>query len=131
MFAYSLGLGQCTSNMDEACALLYGLKWCFSRGYDRIWGEMDSLLLVKCINGEWKMPWRLDKSIQEAQQIVESHGFITSHCFREAKKPTDILASMSYSVDAIHDFNSFSDLPREVRGLINTDKWELPSFRMQ
>jgi len=73
----------------------------------------------------------LDKLIQEAQQIVESHGFIISHCFREANKPVDILASRSYSVDAIHDFNSFSDLPREVRGLINTDRWELPSFRMQ
>ncbi|WMV20142.1 hypothetical protein MTR67_013527, partial [Solanum verrucosum] len=130
MFAYSLGLGQGTSNMAEARALLYGLKWCVSRGYDRVWGETDSLLLVKCINGVWRTPWRLDKLIQEAHQIVESHGFIISHCFREANKPTDILASRSYSVDAIHEFNSFSDLPREVRGLINTDRWELPSFRM-
>ncbi|KAH0769685.1 hypothetical protein KY290_013666 [Solanum tuberosum] len=128
MFAYSLGLGQGTSNMAEARALLYGLKWCVSRGYDRVWGETDSLLLVKCINGEWRTPWRLDKLIQEAHQIVESHGFIISHCFREASKPADILASRSYSVDAIHEFNSFSDLSREVRGLINTNRWELPSF---
>ncbi|WMV42135.1 hypothetical protein MTR67_035520 [Solanum verrucosum] len=76
MFAYSLGLGQGTSNMAEARALLYRLKW-------------------------------------------------------EADKLADILASRSYSADAIHEFNSFSDLPREVRGSINTDKWELPSFKMQ
>ena len=71
MFAYSLGLGQGTSNMAEAQALLYGLNWCVSRGYDRVWGETDFLLLVKCINGEWRTPWRLDKLIQEAQQRVE------------------------------------------------------------
>ncbi|WMV35109.1 hypothetical protein MTR67_028494, partial [Solanum verrucosum] len=129
MIAYSLGLDQGTSNMVEACALLYGLKWCVSGGYDRVWGETNSLLLVKCINGEWRTPWRLDKLIQEAQQIVESHGFII--CFRKANKSVDILAFKSYSVDAIHDFNSFSDLSREVRGLINTNRWELPSFRMQ
>ncbi|WMV41791.1 hypothetical protein MTR67_035176 [Solanum verrucosum] len=76
MFAYSFGLGQGTSNMAEALALLYGLKWCVGRGYDRVWEEMDSLLLVKCINGDWKTPWRLDNLIQEAQQIVESYGFI-------------------------------------------------------
>lgn len=77
------------------------------------------------------MPWRLDKLIQEAQQITESHGFIISRCFRVANKPVNILASRSYSVSTIHDFNFFCDLPREVRGLINTDRWELPSFRMQ
>ncbi|KAG5632201.1 hypothetical protein H5410_003918, partial [Solanum commersonii] len=32
-------LGKGTSNMAEACALLYGLKCCVSRGYDRVWGE--------------------------------------------------------------------------------------------
>ncbi|WMV41788.1 hypothetical protein MTR67_035173 [Solanum verrucosum] len=103
MFAYSLGLGQGTSNMAKARALLYGLKWCVIKGYDRIWGETDSLLLFKCINGEWRTPWRLDKLIHEAQEIVESHGFIISHCFREANKLVDKLASKSYSVDAIHD----------------------------
>lgn len=61
MFAYSLGLGPGTSNMAEAQALLYGLKWCVSKGYGRVWGETDSLLLAKCINKEWKTPWRLEK----------------------------------------------------------------------
>ncbi|KAH0769665.1 hypothetical protein KY290_013646 [Solanum tuberosum] len=39
------------------------------------------------------------------------------HCFREANKPAEKLASLSHGA--------------EVRGLINMDRWEFPSFRMK
>lgn len=95
MFAYSLNLGQGTSNMVEAQAMLYGLKWYVNRGYDKVRGETDSLLLSKCINRDWKPPWRLDQLIWDLQQLVETHGFTISHCFREANKPANKLASLS------------------------------------
>ncbi|WMV18303.1 hypothetical protein MTR67_011688 [Solanum verrucosum] len=69
--------------------------------------------------------------IQEIMKIVEDHGYHISHCFREANKPADKLASLSHGAEEIHVFNSFSSLPKQVRGLINMDRWEFPSFRMK
>ncbi|XP_059277807.1 uncharacterized protein LOC132031987 [Lycium ferocissimum] len=131
IFAYSFNLGQGTSNMAEASALLYGLKWCANNGINLVWGETDSLLLVKCIKREWKPPWKIAKEIQQIQNLVEENGFNISHWFREANKPADKLASFSHSTNGIQVFNSFSVVPRSVRGLINLDKWNLPSFRIR
>ncbi|KAH0701790.1 hypothetical protein KY285_016068 [Solanum tuberosum] len=38
IFAYSINLGPGTSNMAEAAALLYGLKWCADKG--NVWGKL-------------------------------------------------------------------------------------------
>lgn len=37
IFAYSINLGLGTSNMAEAAALLYGLKWCADKGLTNVW----------------------------------------------------------------------------------------------
>ncbi|KAG5568381.1 hypothetical protein H5410_064601, partial [Solanum commersonii] len=66
-------------------------------------------------------PWRIKDMIQETMKIVEDHGYHISHCFREANKPADKLASLSHGVEEIHVFNSFSSLPKQVKGLINMD----------
>lgn len=67
--------------------------------------------------------------IQEIRKVVEEHGYHISHCFREANKPADKLASLSRGTEGIHVLNSFSALPKQVRGVTNIDRWELPSFR--
>ncbi|XP_060210896.1 uncharacterized protein LOC132637896 [Lycium barbarum] len=131
IFAYNFNLGQGTSNMAEASALLDGLKWWANNGINLVWGENDSLLLVKCIKREWKSLWKIAKEIQQIQNLVEENGFNISHCFREANKPADKLASFSHSTNGIQVFNSFSVVPRSVRELINLDKWNLPSFRIR
>ncbi|XP_075098808.1 uncharacterized protein LOC142175727 [Nicotiana tabacum] len=52
IMAYSLPLGQGTSNTAEASALLYGLKWCINNGFNSIIGETDSLILQNSVIGE-------------------------------------------------------------------------------
>lgn len=84
LFAYSIPLGPGTSNMAEANAMLFGLKWCVNRGASLVLGETDSMLLTKCVNSEWKPPWRIKKYIEEIQELVEEHGFFINHCYREA-----------------------------------------------
>ncbi|XP_060203069.1 uncharacterized protein LOC132631512 [Lycium barbarum] len=118
IFAYSIPLGPGTSNMAEAAALLYGLKWCSGNGFHSVWGETDSLLLIKCIKKEWKPPWMISNIIEDIQKLVEDHEFVITHCYREANKPADKLASLRHGFDEIQIFNSFSEIPSSVRGSI-------------
>ncbi|XP_019264449.1 PREDICTED: uncharacterized protein LOC109242076 [Nicotiana attenuata] len=131
IFAYFIPLGPGTSNFAEATSMLFGIKWCAANGYRLVLGETDSMLITRCIRREQKVPWRIKSIITEIQDIVEEHGFVIIHCFREANRPADKLASLSHSSDMIHVFNSFADLPNQVKGLVNMDRWDLPSFRIK
>nr|XP_033510552.1 uncharacterized protein LOC117275368 [Nicotiana tomentosiformis] len=44
-------LGQGTSNWAEACAFLFGIKWCIEIMFNLIIGETNSMLLQNCISG--------------------------------------------------------------------------------
>lgn len=115
--------------MAETKAMLYGLTWCADKGYSRVKGETDSLLLTKCISREWKIPWKMVEDVAKIHKLVKDHGFSIIHCYREANKPEDKLAIFSYQVNGSMSFTSFRELPRHVRGLVNMDKWGLPSIR--
>ncbi|KAH0714447.1 hypothetical protein KY285_007229 [Solanum tuberosum] len=94
--AYSIHLGPGTSNMAKAASMLFGIKWCVNNGHSVIIGETDSLLIIKCVRREWKVPWRILHIINEIQELVEKHGFEIKHCFQEANRSADKLASMSH-----------------------------------
>ncbi|KAH0633460.1 hypothetical protein KY284_036246 [Solanum tuberosum] len=129
--AYSIPLGPGTSNMAEAASILFGIKWCVNNGHSVIIGETDSLLITKCVRREWKVPWRILHIINEIQELVEKNGFEIKHCFREANRPVDKLASMSHNFESIHVFYSHTELPNQVKGLVNMDKWDIHSFRIK
>nr|XP_009615317.1 uncharacterized protein LOC104108057 [Nicotiana tomentosiformis] len=129
--AYSISLGVGTNNYAEAEALLFGLKWCADRGLKRAIGESDSLLMVKCAKREWKPPWNISNQVKEIQKMIEVHSFNINHCFREANRPANNLATLSHRIEGNKIFNLFSDLPSHIRGLVNMDKWSLPTFRIK
>lgn len=92
--------------------------------------DTDSFLLRQCIRGERKIPWKICNHIKEIQKLVEIHGVTIKHyCLKEAKKPPDKWSALSHGLDEDHVYNSFSEMRQEVRGLINMDKWDLPSFK--
>lgn len=120
-----------TSNMAKASSMLFGLKWCAHNGFRTALGETHSLLLAKCINREWKIPWRILNFIEEIQNLVEEHGFEINHSYRETNQPADRLANLGHTIAGTQVFNSFVELPKHIRGLINMDRWNLPSFRVK
>ncbi|OIT30843.1 putative ribonuclease h protein, partial [Nicotiana attenuata] len=125
IMAYSIPLGEGTSNYAEAEALLFELKWCADRDLKMAIGESDSLLIVKCVKREWKPPWNISKQIKEIQKMIEDHSF------REANRPADSLTTLSHRIEGNMIFNLFSDLPNHIKGLVNMDKWDLPTFRIK
>ncbi|WMV07904.1 hypothetical protein MTR67_001289 [Solanum verrucosum] len=101
--------------------MIYGMKWCSTHGSRTVWGETDSLLLTNCINKVWKPPWMISRLIEDIQKLVEENEFTIIHCYREANKTADKLASLSHGSNGIQIFNFFSDLPTSIKGN-NMDK---------
>ncbi|KAG5584984.1 hypothetical protein H5410_045418 [Solanum commersonii] len=78
-----------------------------------------------------KVPWIIINIINKIQELVEEHGCEIDHCFREANKLVDNLASMTHNFESIHVFNSHNDVLNQVKGLVNMDKWNMHSFRIK
>ncbi|WMV49447.1 hypothetical protein MTR67_042832 [Solanum verrucosum] len=120
-----------TSNTAETNAFLFGLRWCINSGHNLIITEIDSLLLRNCINNSWSTPWRIKESVEETRRLIWIHDVIINHCFREANSVADKLASMSHFVEEVKVFTQPSTVPRQIRGLLNTEKWQFPSLRVK
>ncbi|XP_075091898.1 uncharacterized protein LOC142172040 [Nicotiana tabacum] len=126
VMVYSVYLGQGTSNWAEGHAMLLGLQHYISRGLDKIIVEADSKVLVSAINEESSTPWRLLQIVDKIKQIVSEKGAAVKHCYREANKVADKLASISH----LHK-QAITGLPRQIRGLHQLDRWEMASFRIR
>ncbi|KAG5620548.1 hypothetical protein H5410_005766, partial [Solanum commersonii] len=82
------------------------------------------------------MPLSWEKHIHyflkiEIKKLVIDHGVITRHCFIEANKVAEKLASISHNIDVIKVYTQYIDLPTTIRGLLTTDRWQFPSFRVK
>ncbi|XP_059310860.1 uncharacterized protein LOC132062277 [Lycium ferocissimum] len=115
---------------SSASALSYGLKWCIANGFTHIKAKSDSKLLVNCVNGVNVGPWRIAKEVQELNYAMRQVNVSLSHCFRESNQVADKLASLSHNFSETKEYQNFAALPAEVKGLLNTDRWSLPVFRI-
>lgn len=71
-------------------------------------------------------PWRIHDKVKELKGTT---GFILSHCYREANKVADLLASLGYDNGNNKTYESFVDLPTRVKGLMSMDRCEMTNFR--
>lgn len=46
--------------------------------------ETDSLVAMKMIKSEWRIPWHLEEEIQHIQHIMQERNICIQHVFREA-----------------------------------------------
>ncbi|KAH0730874.1 hypothetical protein KY289_002062 [Solanum tuberosum] len=129
--AFCIPLGRGDSNCAKANALLFGLNWCIQNGHPKIIGETDSLLLQNCIQGNWQSPWKIEDTISKIKFLLDTHHIHTTHYMREANKVADKLASLSHKSENNCIYTNYSSLPRQIIGLLNIDKWQIPSFRVR
>ncbi|XP_075084722.1 uncharacterized protein LOC142167977 [Nicotiana tabacum] len=131
IMAFTMPLRQGTSNSAEASLFLFGLEWCIRMGYNLVIGETESMLLQNCINNTVSIPWILEETVKNIKKIMEDHGVQTRQCFTQANQVADRLASLSHTTYEVHIYTHFNSLPRDIRGFLNTDRWQLPSFRVK
>lgn len=129
--AYSTQLNESSSNIAEAKALLFGIKWCIQQGLTQIELETGSVVLLSYIKEVFKIPWQLTNIIIEIQRALQGMNWSIHHCYREANQVADNQASLSFTQHNEQIYLSTEDLPKHVRGLLNMDKWRILSLRVR
>ncbi|HRT26720.1 MAG TPA: ribonuclease HI family protein [Syntrophales bacterium] len=88
-------IGSCTNNEAEYQALIAGLKEAVRRGYSRLSIYMDSELVVKQINGAYRVKSKnLSEYFQEVKDLLSAIGnYRVFHIGRNENKLADQLAN--------------------------------------
>lgn len=69
--------------------------------------------------------------MSEIKQLVDAIGLFIGHCFREANEVADRMAYLSHPLEETHIYNYLQTMPRQVKGLLNVDRWQFPSFQIK
>lgn len=104
-------LGECTNNVAEYEALIWGLENVLALGHDEVAVFADSELLVKQINGAYRVKNEGLKPLflRALSLLREFRRFEVSHVRREANKDADALANEA--MDLRSDVGDFACPP--------------------
>jgi ribonuclease HI len=93
-------IGQTTNNIAEYMALIRGLEQVLLKGYKTANFFSDSELLVKQLNGEYKVkhPNLVPLYYQVLSLVAKLEKFTIKHVFREQNPDADRLANMGIDV---------------------------------
>lgn len=105
-------IGTATNNVAEYTALLRVLERAKEHGVTRLTVHSDSELLVKQMNGEYKVKnAEMQKFVSEAERLIDSIGHVTiRHVRREQNKRADELCNMALDGKPLKLMNGF--MPR-------------------
>ncbi|XP_060178282.1 uncharacterized protein LOC132608243 [Lycium barbarum] len=129
IFAFSIPVQARSSNQAEAIAARFGVDWCIQHGHSNIQLELDSLLVTNMLIQKGTNNLKLKETISCTAKMLSNHAAQVSHCYREANRVADFLAKMSTSSGNRTLYHSLHDLPREAKGLLQLDNWQIPTFR--
>ncbi|HDQ04947.1 MAG TPA: ribonuclease HI family protein [Deltaproteobacteria bacterium] len=90
-------LGHCTNNIAEYKALILGLKGALQKGYKHLEVYLDSELLVRQINGAYKVKnEKLKNLMREIRSLIPSFELIkVTHVARCRNAQADKLANLA------------------------------------
>ncbi|KAH0726142.1 hypothetical protein KY284_002007 [Solanum tuberosum] len=131
IMAYAEYFGECSNNMSEAKAILFGIEWCLDKGFTNILVESDSMLIINMINGKAKTPWQIKHIIEDIHSLKVQGTFSFQHCYREVNMIADYLANMGVYTMQRSFFTEFLSLPMRVKKLMKNEIEELPTFRIR
>ncbi|XP_060203027.1 uncharacterized protein LOC132631469 [Lycium barbarum] len=132
VMAYAMNLNIQTNNYAEAIALKSGIDWCINNGKRKVMIETDSMMLIHWILDIAYTPWPLQNIILDIKtQLNFFEDKTINHCFRECNKVADCLANFGLNCNGTIWLDNSQMLPKEVKGEINMDKLQLPSFIMK
>ncbi|KAJ6713550.1 RETROTRANSPOSON UNCLASSIFIED-LIKE PROTEIN [Salix purpurea] len=112
----------------EILTLYHCLNICKDRGIGRVWIEMDALSVINLVQNRCIGSWEVCYSLQGIYDCLDSFQFHLSHIYREGNQVADHLADLGSKAANLHIGSSLDDFP-SLRGIIRTDKLNLPYFR--
>ena len=129
IFAFSHYYGNVTNNEAEMRAVWDLICTCGDVGLALSVVESDSEAVIHMITGKMAIQWKCSRWCKLIQRHPMFDGICFSHCYRESNFAADFLAKQGGHSREDSSYQSFTDLPRELRGLCNLDRWGIPSIR--
>lgn len=115
----------------EIIAMWNALKYCKRQGISNIILETDSLSLKNMIMRDWKIPWSLTEKIEEIHEIIANIHIQVMHIFREANQLADCITNLVINQVEKQHYDSFHNLPRTARKILNMDKQHTPTIKIR
>lgn len=131
IFSKATGLREIINIEAEAMAIRKMVVYFHVHNYMGITIEINSLMMVKIINRQWKIPWALVKEIEEIWSKIQAVQGQITHIYREGNAVTYSLANDMVEVQQTKIFTHFVDLPTNIRRYINIDKTQIPNIRIR
>ncbi|XP_022865542.1 uncharacterized protein LOC111385389 [Olea europaea var. sylvestris] len=116
-----------TGILAELRATLDGLLLARGLGISAIWIEVDSMLAIHCII-KGGGPWTIQGILRQIRDVICLDRDTVSHIYREGNQVADSLASEGWDHQHYQEYGPL-DLPRQIRALVQIDRYGLPSFR--
>ncbi|MQM14351.1 hypothetical protein Taro_047283 [Colocasia esculenta] len=113
----------------EAFALRDGLSICCSKGVYEVLVETDSINLLHIVTRQLPCPWDLACILQDVTVKTQKIMAEIIHVPRKGNKVADCLAGFASSCTHLVTWDSWADLPTNVKGPYHSDKVGCPSIR--
>ncbi|XP_055962061.1 uncharacterized protein LOC130015619 [Mercurialis annua] len=124
---FAIPLGICFAYEAEMVAVIYAIQEAWRVGWNNIWIECDSLVIVNAIKGgNLAVPWKWKLAWQTCLFYLSKMNWVVTHIFREGNEAADIL-----SKKAVHIGTSlwWSSSPDFLANVIAYNSLGQPNFR--
>ncbi|KAL6206879.1 hypothetical protein ACLB2K_024125 [Fragaria x ananassa] len=120
VLAFAHKIGKTTVPIAKATALRDNLLTALDLGFHNLLFEGDSYIVINCVNGKFKCPWRLIQLIQVIRSLASSiHSISFQHVFREANFAANELVNFGHQLSSPCHWDS--SFPPILRQTINFD----------
>nr|XP_009769714.1 PREDICTED: uncharacterized protein LOC104220529 [Nicotiana sylvestris] len=129
IFAFSIPVQASSSSQTEVIAARFGVEWCTQHGYSHLHVEIDSLIFTNILTNQSTNNLKLQHIINGTTTMLDNTVSCISHCLTEANQIADLLAKLASTSGNRTLYHSHNNFPKEAKGLIQLDKWQIPTFR--
>ncbi|PKU78391.1 Putative ribonuclease H protein [Dendrobium catenatum] len=114
--------------LAELHGLIYGISICIKLGFNRVWIEVDAMLILHYLNSSKLFNAENFYLIRQLKQDLSNINFKITHIFHEGNGCADALAKLGCNYLDYCEFHE-DEIPMVVKGLARLDRAGLPYIR--
>ncbi|EOY34747.1 Uncharacterized protein TCM_042327 [Theobroma cacao] len=123
VFGFSENIGPSNSLQAELRALLRGLLLCKDRNIEKLWIEMDALVVIQMIQQSKKGSHDIRYLLASIRKCLSFFSFRISHIFREGNQAADFLSNKGHTHQ---NLQVISEAQGKLHGMLKLDRLNLP-----
>ncbi|XP_024626579.1 uncharacterized protein [Medicago truncatula] len=102
----------------ELIGAMRAIETAYQNGWNNMWLELDSAMVVQALNSNSHVPCRLRNRWKNCKIMLRSMNYFVSHVFREGNQRADGLANIGLSID---QFTIWNTIPPSLQAVYVRD----------